>query len=203
MDRGRIAKRKRTLVVRVRDTRRFQIVVSPNLVLAAEAVDDAGLKPEIVLRFATEVSVKVVDLDGSQRDVLGQGNIGAAACGHRERVARPGACPRDCAREAISTGKYLDEREDAATGHREIDSGTKQVAEFVRGEAGRQPGDFAAAELADDPNAGREIGANGAGTTLAILAAGPVSGIEADELVGARNVKAAVFLGAGCGCADQ
>ncbi len=73
----------------------------------------------------------------------------------------------------------------------------------MRGDAGRQSGNFAAAKLADNTNAGREIGPHGAGTALAIFAAGPVAGIEADKLVGAGNIKPAVFLGAGCGRAEQ
>src|SRR5579863_4948736 len=178
----------------MRLTRRSGIVLSFGSKLPAEAVDDTGLNPEIVLPGAVEVGVKIVDLDGSQRDVPAQSNIGAAPCCRCKGVARSRASTRYASRELLAAGQNLDKGKHPAAGHRKIDARTKQVAELMSGDTGRQPGDFAAAELADDPDASRKIGSHGTGTALAIFAAGPVSRIKANELVCARNVKSTVFL---------
>src|SRR5579859_1143854 len=106
----------------MRLTRRSGIVLSFGSKLPAEAVDDTGLNPEIVLPGAVEVGVKIVDLDGSQRDVLGQGNVGAAAGRCCKRVARSRASTRYAGRELLTTGQHLDEGEHPAAGHREIHS---------------------------------------------------------------------------------
>src|SRR6267378_8375219 len=71
--------------------------------LAAEAVDQTTLQPEVVLRSAVKVSVKVVDLDGTQRNVARQGDIGTAADGRRESVARARAETGKASGEAFST----------------------------------------------------------------------------------------------------
>ena len=55
--------------------------------LPADAPYETGLYSQVVLPSATKVGVQIIDLDGSEGNVPGQGNIGAAARSRCKRVA--------------------------------------------------------------------------------------------------------------------
>jgi hypothetical protein len=56
--------------------------------LTAEAPHETALYSQVVLTSAIKVGVEIIDLDGAQGNVPGQGDIGSAARGHCEGVAR-------------------------------------------------------------------------------------------------------------------
>jgi len=125
--------------------------------LAAEAVDQATLQPEVVLRRAVEVSVKVVELECAQRKMAGQGDIAPPPMADAKALLEPEPKPTGQRRSVLHrlalgrTGIYV-------RGSSEYTPWDKQVANFVGRGAGRQAGYFAPADLADNADVRCKIG---------------------------------------------
>src|SRR5437879_1023566 len=157
------------------------------LLLPPEAPHQPALNPQVVLVGSAKVGVKVLHLDGAERDMLRQGNICAAAGSHRERIARGRTQPRRTGRELLAAEESLNVREDPSVS-REVHPGTEQVVELMRGSARRQAGHFAAAHVPDDANTLTQVGPERARSALAVDARSTAAWVDPDKLIIAGNL---------------
>src|SRR5258708_17545648 len=116
--------------------------------LLAEAVDQPALYTQVVLFCPAEVRVQIFKLDRTERQVASQLEIGSAAERHRKRIQRLRRDTRLASRQPFAAEQHLRVRSHAAVvviRH----ARPEQVVDFMRRDARRQTGDFAAVEIAD------------------------------------------------------
>src|ERR1700737_325797 len=149
------------------------------------AIHESALNAEVILSRAAEVRIEVIELDRTQRDMLRQSEVRAAADRPTERVGR---CRQTrCSGRVMNAAEQrLNERAEASIAA-SSDAGPKQIVDLASGASRRHSGDLAATEIADDARPIVQADGSRARSSLAVGAGGATAGIDANELIVAAN----------------
>ena|ERR1700719_2048513 len=150
--------------------------------LFAEAVHQPTLQPQIILLCTAKVRVQILCLDGPERQVAGQFEIGPAAKRHREGIHRARRKARHARRRGFSAQQHLHVGSKPA---RVVirQPRTEQVVDFMRRAARRKPGDSAAADVTHKSEPRIRVNRESAACTLAALAGSTLAWVDSDILI--------------------